>query len=157
MRSSSSSAPDASFASFLTRSLELLARELPWVYTLLCAALSPREVSIEVDGEISAVFCSTTSLRVTQRPEAPVVECRTSRAAIVDLIDARLTLVQAVVEDRVWLRGDVDELLAFHDGLMIFLGGAVRSPSFPGLLREFRLFSARKPGVAPIDTAQERL
>lgn len=138
MQSSSSSAPDATFASFLARSLDLLARELPWAYAAMCEALAPREVSITVDGEPARVVCTAGSVRVEPGAGAPAVECRTTREAILDLVAARTTLAEAVIGDRVWLRGSVDDLLAFHDGLMVYLGGAVRSPSFPGLLQEFR-------------------
>lgn len=141
MRYSNSSAPDASFASFLTRSLGLLERELPWGYAAVCRALGAREVLIEVDGERTPVVCTGSGLRVEKVSKAPVVECRTSRCAIVDLVDARMTLVEAVERERVWLCGTVDDLLAFHDGLMAYLGGAVRSPSFVGLLGEFRAFA----------------
>jgi hypothetical protein len=138
VRSSSSSAPDASFASFLGRSLELLARELPWGYAALCRTLAPREVVIEVDGAATGLVCEADAVRVAPAMTAPAVECRTTREAILDLVDARMTLVEGVMSERVWLRGSVADLLAFHDGLLIYLGGAVRSPSFPWLLREFR-------------------
>lgn len=104
----------------------------------MCQALAPREVLIEVDREPVAVVCASTSAQVVATPTAPVVECRTTREAILDLIDAKTTLLDAVTSERVWLRGSPEDLLAFHDGLMIYLGGAVRSPSFPALLRAFR-------------------
>jgi hypothetical protein len=90
------------------------------------------------------VRCAGGVARVTAEARAPAVECRTTRRAILDLVDARTTLMAAVVADRVWLRGSVEDLLAFHDGLMVYLGGAVRSPSFPWLLRQFR---AAAPGA----------
>ena len=148
MRSSSSSAPDASFAAFLARSLTLLARELPWGYAAMSRALGRRTVTIEVDGEPCGVLCDGASVRLAGLATIqPDVECRTTRRAIHDLVDARTTLAEAVVEDRVFLRGDVDDLLAFHDGLMGYLGGAVRSPGFVWLLREFRAASMGEEGA----------
>ncbi|WP_437564859.1 hypothetical protein [Sorangium sp. So ce542] len=138
-------AHDGTFASFLARSLDLIERELPWAYEAMSRALAPREVLIEVDGERVGVACARGAVRVEGAARAPAVECRTTRRAILELIDARSTLLDAVVSDAVSLRGSVDDLLAFHDGLMIYLGGAVRSPSFPWLLKEFRIdASARK-------------
>jgi hypothetical protein len=142
VRSSSFSAHDGSFASFLGRSLDLLRRELPWGHEALCRALSPRVVVITVDGEATGVSCEEAMLRVGAASEDPAVECRTTRGAILELVDARMTLVDAVCCDRVELRGSVEDLLAFHDGLMVYLGGAVRCPSFPWLLREFRATSS---------------
>jgi hypothetical protein len=138
VRSSSSSAPDATFASFLAGSLDLLERELPWAYGAMCRVLAPREVLLSVDGEDVSVRCTERTAIVGARAAAPDVECRTTRAAILDLADASTSLVDAVMSDRVHLRGAVGDLLAFHDGLMAYLGGAVRSPSFPALLERFR-------------------
>jgi hypothetical protein len=145
VQSSNFSAPDASFASFLARSLDVLARELPWAYAKMCETLEGRHVSIELDGQLAVVACSAGTARVTQNGSQSVVECRTTRTAVIALADARTTLTEAVVSEQVWLRGCVEDLLAFHDGLMVYLGGAVRSPSFPGLLREFRGSSWKRP------------
>jgi hypothetical protein len=146
VQSSNFSGRDASFASFLARSLTLLERELPWGYAAVCRALGEREVLIEVDGEKTPVMATGSVLRVERSSRAPVVECRTSRRAIVDLVDGKMTLVEAVESELVWLSGTVDDLLAFHDGLMAYLGGAVRSPSFVGLLGEFREFAEVERG-----------
>jgi len=107
----------------------------------MCRALGTREVLIEVDGEVTVVVCEGEGVRLAATAVAPAVECRTTRAAILDLVDARTTLAGAVMDDQVWLRGSVEDLVAFHDGLMAYLGGAVRSPGFPWLLREFRAAS----------------
>ena len=144
MRSSSSSAPELSFAHFLGRSLDALAEELPAIYAEMCRTLAPRAVRIALDGEVVTVACTperATLLDVhgaLDSLDAPAVDVRTSRAAIVALIDARSTLVESVVADRVELRGKLDDLVAFHDGLVVYLHGAVRAPSFPALLLLFR-------------------
>jgi hypothetical protein len=138
VQSSNFSAPEPTFASFLARSLSALATELPWAYAKMCRTLNGREVSIELDGAIAVVLCSADSAAVASSGVAPAVECRTTRAAVLALARAETTLLEAVLGERVWLKGRVADLLAFHDGLMIYLGGAVRSPSFPGLLYEFR-------------------
>ncbi len=62
----------------------------------------------------------------------------TTRAVILDLVDARAGLVEAILDDRLGLRGALPELARFHDGLMLYLHGAMRAPSFPGLLRRYR-------------------
>jgi hypothetical protein len=116
----------------------MLQRDLPWAYAAMCAALGAREVLIEVDGEATTVVCDGEAARLVETGTAPAVRCRTTRAAILELVDAKATLAEAVTDERVWLQGSVDDLLAFHDGLMAYLGGAVRSPGFTWLLREFR-------------------
>jgi hypothetical protein len=73
-------------------------------------------------------------------PEAkePTAELVTSRNTILNILDARLTLAEAVLSDAIVLKRHVDDLIAFHDGLMTYVRGAVRSPSFPRLLDRFR-------------------
>jgi hypothetical protein len=116
----------------------MLSRELPWIHERLCRVLGGREVLIEVDGERAPVLCDGRRVTVIEAPRSPVVECRTTRRAILDLIEGRMRLDEAVTSERVWLRGGVEDLIAFHDGLMVYLGGAVRSVSFVGLLAELR-------------------
>ena len=63
---------------------------------------------------------------------------RTTRREIVALAEAERSLVSSVLLGETVLRGRVEDLAAFHDGLLEFLRGAVRSPSFPGLMDAFR-------------------
>lgn len=141
VRSSSSSGPEPGFARFVARGLRALRAELPWAYALMADALGPRDVLLAISGETVAV--TTRGGEVTAHaapPEgfAPRVVLATERATVLQLADAERTIVDAVVSGEVTLRGDVDDLVAFHDGLMAFLHGAVRSPSFPALLDEYR-------------------
>lgn len=138
MECSSSSAPERSFAGFLSRSLEALRRDLPWIHARLCARLAPRELRLEVDGEGLGLRCGEDEIRLIEPPATPAVEARTDRAAILDLVDARLSLLDALLEERLWIRGAIGDVIAFHDGLLIYLHGAVRDPAFPALLRELR-------------------
>ena len=138
-RSSSSSAPDASFTGFLWRSLELLAREQPQAHARMCAALAPRRVLIEVDDE--AVLLRFKGKKVRIKPGligTEQVRARTSRRTIMALVDADLSLMDSVWMDRFEMWGTLEDLVAFHDGLMFYLHGAVRARAFPGLLRGFR-------------------
>jgi hypothetical protein len=71
-------------------------------------------------------------------PGAPRVTLRTTRREVVALADAERSLVASVLLGETVLRGRVGDLAAFHDGLVEFLRGAVRSPTFPGLMDAFR-------------------
>lgn len=141
MRSSSSSAPEGAFGRFVSRGLGALRAELPWAYRRMADALCGRDVLLTVSGEdvpITAAGGEVTTHPAPPEHFAPRVTLRTERAVVARLADAELTVVDAVVSGAVTLRGDVDDLVAFHEGLMAFLHGAVRSPSFPALLDEFR-------------------
>jgi hypothetical protein len=79
---------------------------------------------------------------------APAIDVRTTRATVLALIDAELSLVDAVLADHLSLRGALPDLLAFHEGLTTYVHGAVRAPSFPALLAAYRR-PAHAPGVQP--------
>lgn len=138
MECSRSSVPERSFAGYLEGSLSALRRDLPWIYARLCARVAPRELRLKVDDELVGLRCGEDEIRRIEPPSAPAVEAHIDRQAILDLVDARITLLDALLEERLVVRGALDDVIAFHDGLMIYLHGAVRDPSFPALLRRFR-------------------
>lgn len=126
------------FADFLRTSLGAIRRESPDAFAAMCRRLAPREVRLAVDGEELAVRFTPEDVAMLAAPCRPVVEFVTSRAAILDVIDARHSLLSAVLAETLVLRGALDDLLAFHDGLIAYAQGAVRSPSLPRLLERFR-------------------
>src|SRR5215470_2731641 len=95
--SSSSWADDARFGRFLDASFSALRAEVPEAYAAMCGALAPRALALDVDGE--AVTLRFEPLRVVEVTEAdPVaVSLRTSRRTILDVIDARHSLVSAAL------------------------------------------------------------
>ncbi|HZR84391.1 MAG TPA: hypothetical protein VFD92_25055 [Candidatus Binatia bacterium] len=134
----SSSAAEAGFAAFLARSLDVLARERRDAYLALCRTLAPRSVALVVDGDPVWLEFRQDGVRlhpVRRRAEA---ELETSEAGILAVIDGAATLAALAIDDRLELRGAVDDVLAFNDALSLYVHGAVRSPSFPRLLRDYR-------------------
>jgi hypothetical protein len=132
------SAPDWGFGDFLWESFAALRAELPGAYATFSSRLAPRTVALCVDGEsVSLRFAPRAVERAEARAPADI-EAVTSKAAILAVVDADATLVEAILDDRLILRGHCDDLLAFHDGLLTYVHGAVRAPSFPRLLRAFR-------------------
>lgn len=126
------------FADFLDASFDALRRELPEVYAALCRHFGSRQVGIRVADEEVGVRFEPQAVHVGGRLPDPAIEVETSKADILALVDAARTLVDSVLADALVLRGSPDDLLVFHDGLMIYLHGAVRAPSFPPLLRAYR-------------------
>lgn len=121
-----------------------LEREVPSAYATMCSRLDGREVVLAVDGERLAIRFAAARATFLGKPEAPAVELRTSRATILDVIEARDSLLSAVVADRMWLRGRPGDVLAFHDGLAAYVHGGVRAPTFRTLLAEFRVVARRE-------------
>ncbi len=110
----------------------------------MCRLLAPREVLLVIDGEAVVLAFDPASAHLLPGQRQPAVQLYTSRQTMLDVIDARLTLAEAVLADAIRLQGNVDDLAVFHEGLLTYVRGAVRCPSFPRLLDRFRQAS---PGL----------
>jgi hypothetical protein len=116
-----------------------LRQEYPAAYFLLCGQLAPRRVRLVIDGESVTLAFDPSGVYVLSGAQDSTAELITSRQTILDVLAARLTLAEAVLSDAIVLKGHVDDLTAFHDGLMTYVRGAVRSPSLARLLDRFRI------------------
>jgi hypothetical protein len=125
-------------SSLLRRSVGHLADEVPDSYRLVLEALGPLLVEVDVDGELFALRGGH-RLEVSEGA-AGVAGARitTSRAAILDLLDAKVGLDEAVQVGTVGVRGSLDDILRAHDTLLAYVHAAVRAPSQPGLLSALR-------------------
>ena len=132
---------DSSFARFIGSSLETLSNEHSIAYHLLCTQLASCSILLVVDGETVALVFDGNGAHFLSELHNPTVRLRASRRTILDVIDARLTLYEAVIADLIVLEGNIDDLVAFHDGLLTYIQGAIRCPSFPALLDHFRYAS----------------
>lgn len=125
-------------SSLLRRSVEHLADDVPDSYHLVLDALGPLVVELDVDGEVF-------SLRGGHRLEvsdgaASMAGTRiaTSRSAILDVLDAKVGLGEAVEAGTVAVRGSLDDVQRAHNTLLAYVHAAVRAPSQPGLLAALR-------------------
>ena len=130
------------FQKFLMRSLRLLEREKPAVFDRLCTMLAGKELDFEID-DASTVLRFTPAPRVEPAAHAPHIRLRSDRRTILDVVDG-LSLEDAVTTDRIVLAGALDDLVLFHDALSTYLHGAIRAPSFSGLLNEYRAAGTRR-------------
>lgn len=129
---------ETTFRQHLASALAALADEMPSLYTRMVGALGGREVLLVIDGE-SVAICFAGGDALLPAARSPSVTCVTTTAAILALVAGRTSVEDAIWRDWILLRGGVADLLAFHDGLMAYLHGAVRSPSFPARLERFSL------------------
>jgi hypothetical protein len=120
------------------RSFAALRAEVPSAHATMCARLAPRRLVLRVDDEAVGLRFAPAEATFVGASRNPAVELATSRRTILDMIDGRHTLLTAVLAELMWLRGRPADVLAFHDGLTIYLHGGVRAPSFRHLLAEFR-------------------
>ncbi|MCV7378702.1 SCP-2 sterol transfer family protein [Mycobacterium alsense] len=125
-------------SSLLRRSVEHLEDEVPDSYRLLVAELGTMVVELDVDGEVFAVRGGD-RLRVSDGAAgAAGVRIVTSRATILDLLDAGVGLGEAVEAGTVRVRGALDDVQRAHDSLLAYVHAAVRAPAQPALLAELR-------------------
>ena len=125
-------------SSLLRRSVEHLADEVPDSYRLVLEALGPLLVEVDVDGERFALRGGQ-RLEVSEGPASMAgAQITTSRAAILDLLDAKVGLDEAVQVGAVGVRGPLDDILRAHATLLAYVHAAIRAPSQPALLCALR-------------------
>jgi len=125
-------------SSLLRRSVEHLENEVPDGYRLLTAKLGPMVVELDVDGDVFSLR-GDGRLRVSDgAADTASVRIVTSRDAILDLLDARVGLGEAVEAGTVSVRGSLDDVQRAHDSLLAYVHAAVRASSQPALLSELR-------------------
>ncbi|MGV9798300.1 SCP-2 sterol transfer family protein [Mycobacterium sp. NPDC003449] len=130
-------------SSLLRRSVEHLAAEVPDSCRLMLEDLGPLVVALDVDGELFSLRGGT-RLEVADGPAPSAgARVRASRTAILDVLDARVSLREAVEGGAVGVRGSLDDVLRAHDTLLAYVHAAVRAPSQPGLLEALRMGADR--------------
>lgn len=124
-----------SFIALVRRSLVVLRQEHPVAYQTLCGQLVGELLLVAVeDEEIRLAFTRDVVGEVEAPAASPTTEFRTDRRTLIDILEGRNSLLEAILEDRVYLLGAPRSLWRFHEGLVSYLQGAVRCPSFPPLL-----------------------
>lgn len=125
-------------SSLLRRSVEHLEDEVPDSYRALVAELGPMVVELDVDGEVFSLRGGDRLQVFDGAAQTPSVRIITSRAAILDVLDARVALGTAVEAGAVSVWGSLDDVQRAHDSLLAYVHAAVRAPSQPGVLSELR-------------------
>jgi hypothetical protein len=125
-------------SSLLRRSVEHLEDEVPESYRLLVAEIGPMVVDFDVDGEVFSLRGGDRLQVSNGAAQTPSVRIVTSRASILDLLDARVGLDEAVEAGTVRVHGSLDDVQRAHDSLLAYVHAAVRASTQPGLLSELR-------------------
>ena len=137
------SSPDhPSAAYFLQASLQALQLECPQAYQVICRQLSGKQLLVEIDGEAVGLGFSQQQVELVPVGEyqpPPRLLLRTTWQNILDLVDARLTLQEAVLSSRLDLAGASGDLVLLYDAMLTYLRGGVRTFAFPLLLQELRI------------------
>jgi len=107
----------------------------------MCAELEGAGIAIRVDDESVVVACDGTRIRVNEwsRREKTSAQIRTTREAILHVLDGKLAIAEAVLIDAVRARASLETLVRLNRGLAMYVHGAVRAPSFTELLDRFQM------------------
>jgi hypothetical protein len=125
-------------SSLLRRSVEHLEDEVPDSYRVLVAQLGPLVVELDVDGEVFSLRGGDRLQVSDGAAEVAGARIVTSRVTILDVLDARVGLGEAVEAGTVRVQGSLDDVQRAHDSLLAYVHAAVRASSQPGLLSELR-------------------
>lgn len=129
---------DSSTRQLLGESFAVLARELPAAWLRFCARLEGRVVELHVDGERFAVRFAPGAAAIEEASDVADARIATTRRTILDVLDARLTLRDAVLRDLLQVVAPLPMMESLHEGILAYVHGGVRCPSFPFLLKRFR-------------------
>ena len=132
-------------APLLAESFAVLSREQPEAYARMCERLEGLSVSLEVEGEHFAAGFSGRRAHVRAATGGEAARVTTRRCTVLDVLDDRQSLTEAVLTDAVEVVGPLDTLLRLHEGLVVYVQGAVRCPGFAPLLRRLREAGAPSP------------
>jgi hypothetical protein len=136
--SSNSSEGEGRVAPLLAESFGVLLREQPEAHARMCVLLQGLSVTVTVDEERFTVDFTSRRARVRAATGDGSVRVSTYSRTLLDVLDDRQSLTEAVLADEVEVVGPLDTLLRLHEGLLLYVQGAVRCPGFASLLRRLR-------------------
>ncbi|HEY1971977.1 MAG TPA: SCP2 sterol-binding domain-containing protein [Pseudonocardia sp.] len=136
-------------AALFRQSLQHLEAEVPASYRHMVSVLGQLVVEVSVDGGNDGIFTLCTDharLMVRDGARASAgTRISTTRAAILEVLDAEVSLAEAVESGRLEVRGSLDDVLQAHDTLIAYAHATARATSVPALLSRLR---ADPPGGA---------
>jgi putative sterol carrier protein len=132
-------------ADALARTLAILERDQLASYVRLADALTGLRIALEVQGETFHVQGGS-SVAVEQAADEPVdARVRTSRHAILALIDGDIDLLEAVKARKLKLKADVSLMVRLARAERAFAEGAARARAVRSVLDQFRATTVDLP------------
>jgi hypothetical protein len=125
-------------SSLLRRSVEHLADEVPDSYRRVIEEIGPLVVELDVDGELFSLRGGVRLEVSDGAPDTAGIRITTSQTAILNVLDAKVGLGEAVEAGTVAVRGSLEDVQRAHNTLLAYVHAAVRAPSQPGLLTALR-------------------
>jgi hypothetical protein len=133
--SSNSFAASGTAQGLLERAFDVLAGEAPRHWALFCVTLGDLVIELRVGLESFQVFSSQGEVKCASAgTREPRVSAATHLAVANDLFAGNVTFLEALMTDRLSVRGEAAALSGASRAMEVFLHGLVRSPSGPVLL-----------------------
>ena len=132
-------------AEFLETSLDLLRDQVPRAHERLRLQLLGSPLLLHADRCSFVLTAGPTRFAIGDPHDSVALEIAVSKSVVLDLLDARTSLLEAVRADRLFLRGSVHSLSVFFAALQTYVRGALRSASFETLLAAYRQTRAARP------------
>ena len=123
---------------FFERSLDALAVEAPAFHESLCRTLNNRQVCIRATGERFTLTVTGRRIDLVAPSGAEHIRLDVTAGVILALVDGELLLEEALRTGRLSVYGGVAHVPDLFDALVIYVRGAIRCPSFPVILSDFR-------------------
>lgn len=118
----------ASVVSYIREAAAIIARDDVERWARLTRALGDRALFVQVDSEAFTVRLHEGRLQVQMGRQGPVSGVGTvDRQNILDLVEGRCTLLEALYNGRVSLTADAPTLLDLAEALTVFIEATVRS------------------------------
>ena len=127
-----------SFFRFLAQSMRVLENEAPGRYQSLTMALGGMQAQLTADGSARVVRFEGSRFVLKNESGDVDVDVVFTSDTILGLIDGELSLEEAINNETLWIRGAVEIVEQFYDAVLVYVDGAIRSPGFLNLLKDFR-------------------
>jgi hypothetical protein len=130
--------PPADFFAFLHTSLSRLAAAMPDAHRALADAMGDLRARLVADGVARTIRFDFPDWTIYAGASEADLEVSFDRKVIVNLIDGHLTMEDAIDQERLRIRGSVETIERFHEALLIYLEGLIRTPEAPTILESYR-------------------
>jgi hypothetical protein len=130
--------PPTDFFWFLSQSIDLLEKESSQNYSQLAAELNGLRASISAGEDRRLICFDEGRFFIDADAENHDIEVVCGTHTILELLDGKYSLEQALLDEVLFIKGNVGILGKFSNALSIYCNGALRSPGFLGLLSQYR-------------------
>lgn len=116
-----------------------------------------RRARIRLDREtVDVGFDARGTLRAGRPRGAVAGEGATDRGTVLDLLDGRVEVADAILDGRLEVTGEADHVARIFVAIEILLDGSARIPPLQQLARDFRADPGRGPRPSPVGRSRGR-